>query len=190
MVDASRSKGAARLTLRLPRLDEEAEFQRALAATPGATLDFMQFHRQGMSLPEYLAVLGDARAGVGLPPGFVATTFLLAFDRERIVGRLSLRHELNAFLAHEGGHIGYAVVPEFRNRGFATQILQQGIVLAARELGLRALLLTCDEGNIASAKVIERNGGVLENVVASATPGIRKRRYWIQVPARARVGLP
>ena len=81
-----------------------------------------------------------------------------------MVGIIHLRHELNDFLQHYGGHIGYSVHPAYWNRGYATQML----ALALREsdaLGLRELLLTCSPDNPASMRVIEKNGGVLDNIV-------------------------
>jgi predicted acetyltransferase len=50
-----------------------------------------------------------------------------------------------------------------------------------RRLGIRRVLVTCLEDNIASARVIEANGGVLENVIDA--PGGRGslRRYWISL---------
>jgi len=58
-------------------------------------------------------------------PIHVPSTFLFAFDASRIIGRVSIRHELNEFLLRVGGHIGYVVVPEFRRQGYATAILHQ-----------------------------------------------------------------
>jgi predicted acetyltransferase len=58
------------------------------------------------------------------------------------------------------GHIGYAVVPWKRRRGYATRALKLMLPLARTE-GLRRVFLTCDDDNIASRKVIEANGGVL-----------------------------
>lgn len=120
---------------------------------------------------------------MGLPSSdHVASTFLLAFQAERVVGRMSLRHRLNAKLERIGGHIGYVVVPEFRGRGYATEILRQSLALAKDRLGLNRVLVTCDEDNGASRRVIEKHGGVLENVVTGPDLPIAKRRYWIQLP--------
>jgi len=58
------------------------------------------------------------------------------------------------------GHIGYAVVPWKRRRGYATQALRQALPLAAAE-GLPAVTITTDPDNLASQRVIEANGGVL-----------------------------
>ena len=66
---------------------------------------------------EYVARLEDQRHGRRLDPGFVPASFLVAEVDGVIVGRASVRHELNEFLAVWGGHIGYGVRPAYRRRG-------------------------------------------------------------------------
>ena len=73
-----------------------------------------------MPFSRYLEVLAEQERGANLPPNHVPSTFLFAFVARRIVGRVSIRHSLNEFLARVGGHIGYVVVPEFRRLGYAT----------------------------------------------------------------------
>ena len=58
------------------------------------------------------------------------------------------------------GHIGYAVVPWKRNRGYATSALRQ-MLPEARAEGLAYVEITTDPDNVASQRVIEANGGVL-----------------------------
>ncbi len=105
---------------------------------------------------------------------------MFAFCGATIVGRLQLRLVLNDFLLRFGGHIGYVVLPPFRNRGYAQAMLRQGLDVA-RSLGIDPVLLTCDEGNASSAHVIEKAGGVLENVVDVLPGAPRKRRYWVRL---------
>ena len=93
-----------------------------------------------------------------------------------IVGRSSIRFELNEFLLTQGGHIGYAVRPGHRRLGYATEILRQSLVVA-RAGGVQQILVTCDDDNVGSAKAIEANGGLLENIVD--IDGVPMRRYWI-----------
>jgi predicted acetyltransferase len=91
---------------------------------------------------------------------------------DAVVGFLALRHELNAWLLEEGGHIGYSVRPSRRREGHATRALTLALRRAA-ELGIERALVTCDDDNEASARTIERNGGVYEDTRNG------KRRYWI-----------
>jgi predicted acetyltransferase len=109
---------------------------------------------------------------------FVPATHLGAIADEELVGRISIRHELNDALRIEGGHIGYDTVPSFRGRGVATEMLRQALPLA-RALGLTDVLVTCDDTNGASIRVIEKNGGTLRETKTLAAGKPRKRYYWI-----------
>ena len=167
------------LVLRRPRNDEEDEFMHAYRATIGDVPNFLHYYEEGMSLSHYLALLDERERGVNLPPNHVPSTFLFAFNSDRIVGRVSIRHMLNDILLRVGGHIGYVVVPEFRRQGHATAILHLALRFAGDRLSLDRVLVTCDDDNIGSIKTIERNGGVLEDVVGGPDLDKPKRRYWI-----------
>jgi predicted acetyltransferase len=169
------------LALRLPQENEEQEFLRAHRATTPEVPSFLHFYQEGMPFARYLELLEQCARGEHLPPGHVPSTFLFAFDGSRIVGRVTIRHALNDFLLRLGGHIGYVVVPEFRRRGHATAMLRQSLQIANRELGLDRVLVTCDDDNVGSIRTIEKNGGVLENVVIGPDLLKPKRRYWIDV---------
>jgi predicted acetyltransferase len=73
----------------------------------------------GMPFEEYLDSVRRARCGIDLDEGLVPATFLIAEVDGAIVGRTSIRHELNDYLFHFGGHIGYCVVARHRRRGQA-----------------------------------------------------------------------
>jgi predicted acetyltransferase len=137
---------------------------------------FLHDYDEGMRWDEYLAKLERTRTG-SPPPGRVRETFLVAAIDQAIVGRTSIRHELNAFLATVGGHIGYVVRQDYRGHGYATEILRKSLAVA-HDAGIRPVLITCDDDNTASARAIERCGGVLESIV-STDDGTTKRRYWI-----------
>ena len=51
----------------------------------------------------------------------------------------------------------------------------------ARELGLFRVLVTCDEDNIGSKKIIEHNGGMFENAIEIDGDPVKKLRYWIDI---------
>jgi predicted acetyltransferase len=108
----------------------------------------------------------------------VPKTHLWAVAEEEFVGRISILHELNDALRVEGGHIGYDTVPSFRGRGVAREMLRQALPVA-RALGLTDVLLTCDDTNAASIRVIERNGGTLRETRCVDPERPPKRYYWI-----------
>jgi predicted acetyltransferase len=129
----------------------------------------------GMPWEAYLRILEDHRSGRNLPERWVPSTFLVADIAGEIVGRTSIRHELNDALAREGGHVGYGVLPAHRRRGYATEILRQSLIIA-RAIGIDHVLVTCDDDNIGSIRAIERCGGKLDSMTPDA--GRAKRRYW------------
>jgi predicted acetyltransferase len=167
------------LILRLPEPDEEEEFLRAHHATSPEVANFLHYHEEGMPFGRYIEVLAERARGENLPPDHVPSTFLFAFVDARIVGRVSIRHSLNGFLQRVGGHIGYVVVPEFRRRGYATMMLRQSVEIARTGLGINRILVTCDDDNTGSIRTIEKNGGVLENIISGPDLEKPKRRYWI-----------
>ena len=166
------------LRLRPPQLNDEQAFRAAheQMAKEGWIFSFGLEPETPWS--DYLQRLDDHRHGRNLPDNWVPTTFLVADVDGEIVGRTSIRHELNDFLAREGGHIGYAVVSQHRRRGYATEILRQSLVIA-RSLGIDRVLVTCDETNVGSMKVIEACGGLYESTIEPEAGGTPKRRYWI-----------
>ena len=102
--------------------------------------------------------------------------------RETYVGSTAVRHRLNRNLLHLGGHIGYAIRPSARRAGCGTAILRL-VLPEARKMGFDRVLVTCDADNIGSRKIIERNGGILENAVPYVDFGrkIVKLRFWIRL---------
>jgi predicted acetyltransferase len=111
--------------------------------------------------------------------GFVpASLYFLIDENKRIYGALHIRHELNKLLLNFGGHIGYGIRPSERKKGYATKMVALSLPIV-KKLGIRKVLITCDKKNIASAKTIINNGGVLENEVID--DGELTQRYWIYI---------
>ncbi len=110
-------------------------------------------------------------------PGFVPETIFWLVQGELYIGKLGLRHHLNEHLLRFGGHIGYEIRPSERRKGYGRLICQLGLA-EARRLGLRQALITCDDDNIGSYKIIEANGGVLHDKVDN-NRHVLTRRYWV-----------
>lgn len=113
-----------------------------------------------------------------LVSGRVPNADFWLIDNGEFVGRLNLRYELDADLLKFGGHIGYEVRPSRRKQGYGTRILHLGLE-KAKAAGIHNVLVTCDENNIGSKKIIEHNGGQFENAVHIDGSAIKKLRYWI-----------
>ena len=103
--------------------------------------------------------------------------FLLDEEKNRLLGAVNIRHDLNAALLQEGGHIGAGVRPSERRKGYATEMISLAL-LECKKLGIDRALVTCDKENVGSAKAIVKNGGVLENEFVNSD-GEVEQRYWI-----------
>lgn len=125
----------------------------------------------------YVARLLAERAEIERPGGLVPQTTLWWAEGERVLGRLAIRHRLTPALEAAGGNIGYDVRPSARRQGHATAMLAAALPYAG-SLGITEALLTCDETNIASRRVIEANGGRYIDSV-----GV-KRRYRVPTSRR------
>jgi len=125
--------------------------------------------------------LHDAARGAGLPPGWVPyDTYWLVRAGRTVLGTSRLRHRLSEELLHGGGHIGYDIRPSERRKGYGTRILALTLE-RTRARGVRRALVTCLADNVASARVIENNGGVLEDEILSESMGGPLKRYWIDL---------
>jgi len=127
---------------------------------------------------DFLDSIDDQRAGLHHSQYVVRGVQLAADVNGEIVGRASVRFELNEFFETQGGHIGYYVRPEYRLRGYATEILRQAVIIARSE-GVGSVLMYCSDNNVGSCTVIERNGGVLDETGLSVDDRFTWRRYWI-----------
>jgi predicted acetyltransferase len=105
-----------------------------------------------------------------------STFFCLDEERNIFVGAINIRHFLNDNLLKNGGHIGDGVRPSERRKGIATKMI--GLALEeCKKLEINKVLMVCDKNNIASAKSIINNRGILENEIE--VDGIIEQRYWI-----------
>lgn len=103
--------------------------------------------------------------------------FLLDAERNMLLGAVNIRHSLNDYLLQFGGHIGDGIRPSERGKGYATEMIRLALI-ECKKLGIEKVLMICNKSNIASAKTIIKNGGVLENEFVDEN-GEVNQRYWI-----------
>lgn len=121
--------------------------------------------------------------GTDIFPPFVPSSEYWLMKESRIVGRVSIRHRLNENLLLEGGHIGYDIRPSERCRGYGSAQLTLALI-KTREMGIDRVFITCDTDNLASAKIIEKNGGKLAGNAISKLSGKQINQYWIGMSRR------
>lgn len=132
------------------------------------------------SLDEWFEKVSKQELGENLQGNRVPSSQFLSVEQGELIGFVNIRKQLNEELLRESGHIGYSVHPNKRRQGYATKQLKLALD-EAQKLGLQKVLITCDKANIASAKTIQKVGGVLENEVASSHTGEIVQRYWVEI---------
>ncbi|AZN38677.1 GNAT family N-acetyltransferase [Paenibacillus albus] len=126
----------------------------------------------------YVRELNEAHLEEKLQEGWVpGSTYWLLDEADKVVGAVNIRHRLNQKLLESGGHIGYGVIPSERRKGYASQILAQALQ-KTDALGIREVLVCCDDGNIGSERTILGCGGQYESSFTEAHGNVVKR-FWI-----------
>lgn len=156
--------------------DDVLSFYDEFAKTNTVCIGYNNYHNFDIWLKE----MENRLKGKKLPKGYVRENFYLCYDEKELIGVFSLKFQLTDFLLNYGGHIGYAVRPTKQNKGYGTKILNQGIEIA-KNFGFEKILCICDEDNIASEKVIIRNGGIFENKLYDKDDAVFVKRYWIKL---------
>ena len=132
------------------------------------------------SIEDWLQELKKRSSQDTVPEGLVpSSTYLGLREKDNyIVGMIDIRHYLNEYLTEAGGHIGYGVRKTERNKGYAKQMLKLALE-KCKELKIKRVLITCDEDNIASEKVILSANAKLEDI--RNVNGENKKRFWIDL---------
>lgn len=116
------------------------------------------------------------------PYGTIASTFVaLRKNDNKIIGTIQVRHTLTEELRDNGGNIGYAIRPDERKKGYATQMLKLALEFC-KSLDLNKVLIDCDEANIASAKTMIKCGAIFDRkqIIPLSEGGVEiLHQYWI-----------
>ena len=160
-----------------------ADEQQALDAHEELLADdfhFLFWTRAEESWDEYTYRMSAWRRGEHLPEGWVRTGFFVVLEDGHILGRVSVRYELNDSLSYLGGHIGYGVLPEARRQGVAAALCRFGL----RELaaaGVDKALITCNADNKGSKATIISCGGIIDESLPKArnAEGVEELRFWV-----------
>lgn len=112
--------------------------------------------------PALISRLNGLAAGVGVPEGYVPSSTFWLVDGPDLIGVSNLRHQLNDRLRQHGGHIGLGIRPSYRGRGLGSRLLALTIREALKR-GIEQVHVHCHRHNTPSARMIVRNGGVLES---------------------------
>ena len=172
------------MDLSLPCPACEASYQQAIEGYARAGLSPSFFFGGAETCPAGLFPrFEDCRAGRDLPAGYVPCTSLWLVDGNEFLAEVSIRHRLTPALERFAGHIGYAVRADRWGQGLGTRLLAGALDYARETLGLSWVLLTCADGNTGSARVIEKNGGVLLDKLDDVIDGKPRvtRRYRIEL---------
>lgn len=183
---------AEQIALVSPTLAYESAYRSLLREDPRAA-GASRFEQVGRDYVAFLRALDDEARGVGLRPGLVPQSIFWLVREDSnggqaagavIVGVSRLRYALTPSLEDVGGHIGYDVRPSERRKGYGKRLLALTLE-RARAAGLSRVLLTCDTDNVASVRIIERNGGSLASQSVSPLTGVMVSRYWIALSERS-----
>lgn len=132
----------------------------------------------------FLAELTKQTGDLLLPNGEliprVAQDICWLVDGGNFIGETGIRYRLNDWLIQIGGHVGYGIRPKFQRQGYGKLILKLALERLRADGVVRALI-TCYDHNVGSAKIIEANGGILENIIDDPRGGGKSRRYWIDL---------
>ncbi|MGF1836416.1 GNAT family N-acetyltransferase [Photobacterium sanguinicancri] len=93
--------------------------------------------------------------GKELPAGWAPISTYFYIESGIICGSIRFRHGTNEYIENVIGHIGYDTLARARGRGVATKMLRWIV----NNIIEHRVIITCDEDNIASSRVIEKCGG-------------------------------
>jgi len=160
-------------------LDAVKEYRTEFLAN-GDSMDGCSNLRRYDNMTDWFTWIQKAEGKETCPPNWVPDTQFLCIRRSdsRLVGMLDIRHEMNEAIFSLYGNIGYSIRACERRKGYATMQLALAKEIC-RSMGMDKILVSCHKENAASARTIQKNGGILDNEVIDERNNQVLQRYWI-----------
>ena len=121
---------------------------------------FNKYKKALENFSDYLDDIYNYSNGINLPQGEAITSTFWLINKNKVVGVIRIRHQEVEY----AGHIGYDISPDYRNKGYGSEILKLALE-KTEKIGIKEVVLTCTIDNIASKKIIEKNKGILLGTV-------------------------
>ena len=164
----------------LPSDLEAVKAYRAEFLANGDSMDGCSNLRRFENMEDWFTWIKNAENKDTCPKHWVPDTQFLSIRPSdgKLIGMLDIRHEFNEAIFNLFGSIGYSIRSSERRKGYATLQLALAKEIC-KSMGMEKILISCHKNNIASAKTILKNGGILENEVIDERNGETLQRYWI-----------
>lgn len=149
-----------------PQLKWQASFNGLLNEAQSAheVSEVGQAYRPNEDFSAMCIRLKNREQGINIHPQDVPSClyWILDVERDVIVGILDMRYKIKGDYFERLGHVAYYIKPNERKKGYATKALKEVLKLY-KSKEYSKILITCYKDNIASRKVIQKNGGTLES---------------------------
>lgn len=164
------------LFLAEPNKKYQKSFENYAFAYKNDSYYFGKYEEALKDFDDYINLLHANSKGLNVPQDWVPTSTFWLINEDNVVGVVRIRHrEIGS-----AGHIGYDISPNYRNKGYGTEILKLALKIAF-EMGIHEAIVTCSVTNLASKNIIEKNGGKLTGTIFDAEENDNLYRYRITI---------
>lgn len=150
------------LILRFPTLEDKDKFIEYYNQylDDNANSDPLNYSKY-KSYEEFLIEIGKEECLIKSTTKTIPTSSYLLVENNEIIGHIFIHHLIDLEVLREyEGHIGYGIRPSKRNQGYGTRMLSLALE-KCKDLCLKEVFLSCKKENISSARIIEKNNGIL-----------------------------